>query len=65
MKKAIPFLIIFTVAIGTLFYFSNISFQMDKLYWKPWLKQIAFFAFTNTVIFFVLRGQSKRHHDNS
>jgi hypothetical protein len=63
MKKIVFLLIVLTLALGTLFYFSDISFQMDKLYWKPWLKSIAFFAFSNTVIYFVLRGQAKRHHD--
>lgn len=63
MKKIVFLLIVLTLALGTLLYFSDISFQMDKLYWKPWLKSIAFFAFSNTVIYFVLRGQAKRHHD--
>ncbi len=65
MKKILVSLIILTLAFGTLFYFSDISFQMDKLYWKPWLKSIAFFAFSNTVIYFVLRGQANRHHNKS
>lgn len=42
MKKIIPLILILSVAMGTLFYFSNISFQLDAFRWKPWAVEVLF-----------------------
>ncbi|WOI23703.1 hypothetical protein [Nonlabens ulvanivorans] len=43
MKKVILLIIILSIALGTLFYFSRISFQIDAFKLKLWASEVLFF----------------------
>ena len=60
MKKVILLIIILSIALGTLFYFSRISFQIDAFKLKIWASEVLFFLVIGAISGFISLRHSKR-----
>ncbi len=60
MKKVILLIIILSIAMGTLFYFSRISFQIDTFKLKLWASEVLFFLVIGAISGFISLRHSKR-----
>jgi len=60
MKKIIFIIFILSIALGTLFYLSDISFQLEAFNWKLWLKEVIFFLVIGLISGFISFRHGKR-----
>ncbi|MGJ8685536.1 MAG: hypothetical protein ACSHWW_12975 [Nonlabens sp.] len=60
MKKIIPIILIVSLAFGTLFYLSDISFQLEMFNWKLWLVEVLFMLVIGALGGFVVYRHGKR-----
>ncbi|GAK93994.1 hypothetical protein JCM19298_469 [Nonlabens ulvanivorans] len=60
MKKVILLIIILSIVLGTLFYFSRISFQIDAFKLKLWASEVLFFLVVGAISGFISLRHGKR-----
>ncbi|MBF4983981.1 hypothetical protein FNJ87_12345 [Nonlabens mediterrranea] len=60
MKKVILLIIILSIALGTLFHFSGISFQLEAFRWKPWAVEVLFMLTVGVLGGYIVYRQNKR-----
>ncbi|WP_438962693.1 hypothetical protein [Nonlabens sp.] len=65
MKKVAVLIVILSVAIGTLFYLSNISFQLGAFDVQHWLVEVLFMLFIGALSGFVVMRHGKRWNKKS
>lgn len=60
MRKVFLLIFVLSIAISTLFYLSDISFQLDAFNWKLWLKEVIFFIAIGLIVGFITFRHGKR-----
>ncbi len=65
IKKIIPIIILGSIIMGTLFYFSNISFQLESFNWKLWAVEVLYMLTIGALGGFVVYRHTKRNEKNN